>query len=229
MPAWPPSWWRVALRDIWRDIWLKAAGAAVYMTAYFYFYFLLLRDPPRPVTLFAPTALDRLLPFQPWAFWPYITLWAYVCLPAALQPTLPTLLRHALAAAALCAAGIGFYYFLPSAFSHMEAPWPPGHAGAFLGQMDLARNVFPSMHVAFTCFGAIWMNTMLTLLRAPRAARLASAVWCALIIYSTMAIKQHIVWDVMAGMALGLAWGGLSARWARPSLERARRRIEPAR
>jgi membrane-associated phospholipid phosphatase len=29
-------------------------------------------------------------------------------------------------------------------------------------------------------------------------------VWCAFIIYSTLAIKQHVMWDVLAGLLLGI-------------------------
>jgi len=143
------NWPHNALRNLWRLAWLKAAGSAAYMITYFHFYFELLRVPAGDVTVFPLTSIDRALPFQPWAFWPYISLWVYVCLPAALQPTLATLLRHGAAAAGLCFAGIGSYYFLPSTFVHEGPAWPVGHVGAFLGQVDLAHNVFPSMHVAF--------------------------------------------------------------------------------
>lgn len=220
------GWPRNALRNILRLTWLKTVGGAAYMFVYFHFYFLLLRHPVRAVTVFPLTDLDRALPFQPWSFWPYISMWVYVCLPSALQPTLATLLRHGVAAAGLCVIGIASYYFLPSTFQHAGEAWPAGHVGAFLGEVDLAHNVFPSMHVAFACFAMVWLRSSLQIFAAPRAWQVGSVLWCIVIVYSTLATKQHIVWDVLAGAIIGLLWGWVTERWARPGMARDQRRVE---
>ena len=151
------AWQRDALRNLFRLGWLKAAGSALYISVFFHYYFVLIRNPSHPVLMVPLTPFDLWLPFQPWAFWPYVSEWVFICLPAALQPNLPRLLFHGAAAAVLCAIGIASYYYLPSSFVYATPTWPAGHVGAFLTQMDETRNVFPSMHVAFACFACVWL------------------------------------------------------------------------
>jgi len=224
----PGRWWRQAGRNVWRLGWLKAAGSTLYMATFFHFYFLLLRNPAYPVTDLPPTSFDRWLPFQAWAFWPYVSQWVYVCLPAALQPDLKTLLRHGLAAGGLCIIGIGFYYYLPTSFTLAGGNWPADHPGAFLAQADQARNVFPSMHVAFACFSAVWVRSALRSIGAPGWLQALNLAWAMTIIYSTLAIKQHILWDVAAGVVLGLLWGWGTCRWARHQRDRDAPAKDPA-
>ena len=42
----------------------------------------------------------------------------------------------------------------------------------------------------------------------------ANMLWCGAIVYSTLATKQHVVLDVVGGLALGAAAGWASARLA---------------
>jgi len=202
------------LRIVFRLGWLKAAGTALYISVFFHYYFVLIRNPSHPVLMVPLTPFDLWLPFQPWAFWPYVSEWVFICLPAALQPNLPRLLFHGAAAAVLCAIGIASYYYLPSSFVYATPTWPAGHVGAFLTQMDETRNVFPSMHVAFACFACVWLASAMRSMGAPAWLRVANIVWCLLIVYSTLAIKQHVFWDAAAGLAVGLPWGWASNRWA---------------
>jgi membrane-associated phospholipid phosphatase len=83
---------------------------------------------------------------------------------------------------------------------------------SLLRSLDLAGNACPSLHVATAIFTAMAMHHLLRDLKAPPLLRRVSWVWCALIVYSTMAIKQHVLWDVLAGLALGLFFGWLYAR-----------------
>ncbi len=213
-----PHWRRQALRDFWRLGWLKAAGSSLYIAIFLHYYFVLVRDPAHPLLVVPLTPFDLWLPFQPWAFWPYASEWVYICLPAALLPDFSRLMRHGAAAAVLCAVGIAAYAWVPSSFVLAKPLWPAGHVGAFLGQMDATRNVFPSMHVAFASFACVWLGFILRSLGAPGWLRAVNIAWCALIVYSTLAIKQHVLWDAAAGFVLGLPWGWASARWAMPRL-----------
>jgi len=49
---------------------------------------------------------------------------------------------------------------------------------------------------------------------------LINACWCVGICYSTLATKQHLLIDVLAGAALGLAGGWWSVRASRSSKQR---------
>ena len=79
--------------------------------------------------------------------------------------------------------------------------------------VDASGNACPSMHVAVAIFSALWVERMLRGAGAPRALRWLNAAWFAAIAYSTLAIKQHVVLDVVAGAALGIAFVWPSLRW----------------
>ncbi|HWI11567.1 MAG TPA: phosphatase PAP2 family protein, partial [Burkholderiaceae bacterium] len=84
--------------------------------------------------------------------------------------------------------------------------------------VDAAGNACPSLHVAVAIFTAIWIDHVLRQARAPLALRAVNIGWFALIAWSTLAIKQHVVLDVAAGMLLGVAFALPSLHWrpARP-------------
>jgi membrane-associated phospholipid phosphatase len=65
---------------------------------------------------------------------------------------------------------------------------------------------------------AVRVDEVLRSTRSPLLLRLLNAAWFAVIVYSTLAIKQHVVWDVAAGALLGLIFVLPSLRW-RPGRE----------
>ena len=89
-----------------------------------------------------------------------------------------------------------------------------GYPGfGMLQGVDAAGNACPSMHVAIAMFTVIWIEHLLRHARAPVALRAFNVVWFLAITWSTLAIKQHVVLDVLAGALLGLAFALPSLRW----------------
>jgi hypothetical protein len=203
-------WWRFAswLRA---QFWLKTVGITAFMWLFFVGYFHLLREPVRPPIEMPLTPVDRWIGIHDWALWPYLSLWAYVVMPPALMPTARKLIRYGWWVGALCVAGLACFYWWPTAV-------PPqlmaeGHAGFdLLRGVDAAGNACPSMHVATACFSALWIDRLLRDLAMPRPLRTANLCWFLLIVWSTLAIKQHVWWDVVAGLMLALAIGLPSLR-----------------
>jgi membrane-associated phospholipid phosphatase len=74
------------------------------------------------------------------------------------------------------------------------------------------------MHVAFAVFSSIRIGDVLTRIGAPKSMRTANIVWFVAIVLSTLAIRQHVVLDVFAGLALGTFFAALSLRWRPGSL-----------
>jgi membrane-associated phospholipid phosphatase len=66
--------------------------------------------------------------------------------------------------------------------------------------------------VAAAVHAACWLHWRLQALGAPRWTRWASALQCLAIVWSTMAIRQHVFIDVACGAAVGLLFGWLSIR-----------------
>jgi membrane-associated phospholipid phosphatase len=88
-----------------------------------------------------------------------------------------------------------------------------------LHRVDEASNACPSMHVAVAIFTAVRVDAALRSMRVPLPARMLNVIWFMVIAYSTLAIKQHVVLDVVAGALLGLGFAMMSLRW-RPRLDR---------
>ncbi|HEX3729616.1 MAG TPA: phosphatase PAP2 family protein, partial [Opitutaceae bacterium] len=73
----------------------------------------------------------------------------------------------------------------------------------WLKSVDASDNACPSLHAAFALFSAIWLHRILRRVGAPHPLKLLNGLWCAGILYSAMALKQHVAVDILAGAALG--------------------------
>lgn len=175
---------------------LKIAGTVGFIAVFFLAYFETLNHPRFPVTVMAPGPVDGWIPYQGWTVGIYFTLWFYVSLPPALLAGRAALFRYGLVAAALAAAGLGIFALWPTKVVR--------EGGGFLKQVDPGGNACPSMHAAYAVLSAVVLHRILMHLRAPWGWRAANILWCAAILYSTLATKQHVFADLVAGSALGL-------------------------
>jgi membrane-associated phospholipid phosphatase len=210
LPADPPSaaWANELWRRFRRMFLLKLVGISAFMWAFFVAYFELLRHPAYPVAEMPLTALDRLIPFQPAAMGAYLSLWFYVGIAPGLMGSFRALVVHGLWAASLCGVGLACFYFWPTAVP--TAGHPPL---ALLQGVDAAGNACPSMHVAAAMFSAVCLDALLRRVQVPAPLRWVNAGWLLAIAYSTLAVKQHVVVDVIAGALLGLAFAMAAQRW----------------
>jgi membrane-associated phospholipid phosphatase len=199
------------LEDVGRRVrsrWLaKSLGTTAAITAFMIAYFILLRHPQFAVTIIPPTALDRWVTFTPWAVVPYASLWLYISLAPALiaeRETAPYLAS----AGALAFIGLAVFLFFPTAIIEPGINWARYPSVSFLKSLDAAGNACPSLHVAFSVLTALWLHRILMRINAPALARIGNWSWAALIIWSTLAIKQHLAIDMEAGAALGALIGG---------------------
>jgi len=181
---------------------------AVFFGAYFY----VLMNPAYPVTVMPVTLIDHLIPFQPLAFYVYVTLWVYVSLPPALLASRRELYGYGVAMAITCLVGLGVFHFWPTTIAPPDIDWTLHPGMEFLKDLDAAGNAFPSLHVATAAFSGIWLHHLLGRFGAPWSILLVNGAWCAGIVYSTMAIRQHVAVDVIAGLALGVLAAALSLR-----------------
>lgn len=198
-----PCWHRELRLRVSAHLTLKSLGIPAFFAGFFVLYFQLLRHPLFPVTEMPLTVVDRWLASHPAAIVPYLSLWVYAVLP-------PTFLRgrrevkaYTLAVAALTAAGLAIFCVWPSATPVANPTWAAHESFAFLKGVDAAGNACPSLHVAFAIFTAIWLERLLRQVGAPLGVRLLNAAWSVAIVYSTMAARQHVLVDVLGGIALG--------------------------
>lgn len=193
--------------------WLKALGTTAWTTVFFIGYFHLLRNPVHPVTVMPLTWVDRLVPFQPAMLWPYLSLWLYVGVAPGLQRGFWQLLAYGLWMVGLLGAGLAIFYFWPTAVPPSGIDRTPYPGFAMLEGVDASGNACPSMHVAVAVFTAVRLAAVLREIGAPAWPRWLNLAWVALIAWSTVAVRQHVALDVLAGAALGLAFALPSLRW----------------
>jgi len=195
---------------------LKTFGTTLFIAVFFAAYFYLLKQPAFPTTVMPFIWLDRLFDFQPLALPLYISLWVYVSLPVALLATRRELFGYGLAMATTCLAGLIVFYFWPTAVPAAHVDWSRYPDVNFLKNMDATGNACPSLHVTTAIFSGIWLHYLLRRLGVPLWLLVANVTWCVGIVYSTLATRQHVAVDVLAGFVLGTlaAWLSLRRRFA---------------
>ncbi len=196
-------WYKQATVLILKHMLLKSIGTMMFITVFFAAYFYLLTYPAYPTTIMPITVLDRLITFQPATLPLYLSLWLYVSLPPALLATRRELYQYGLAIASTCIIALIIFYFWPTAVPASTVDWPQSPEINFLKGIDAAGNASPSLHVATAFFSASWLHYLLCRIGTPRLILLFNWAWCTGIIYSTLAIRQHVAVDVFAGLLLG--------------------------
>ena len=207
-------WYRQVAAVLPRHVYLKSIGTTLFIGLFFGAYFYLLKDPAYPTTVMPTTWLDRLIGFQPLALPMYLSLWVYVSLPPALLATRRELYDYGLAMAGTCLAGLIVFYLWPTTVPAANIDWARYPNVDFLKSMDASGNACPSLHVTTAVFSGIWLHHLLRRFGAPQWILIVNWMWCIGIVYSTMATRQHVAVDVLAGLVLGVTPAYLSL-WQR--------------
>jgi membrane-associated phospholipid phosphatase len=193
------------LKAHWR---FKLMAGAIIGIAFFIGYFLLLGFHAFPVREIPATALDRLITFQPRALLLYLSLYLYVPIVPWLLDNKRDLNAYCLALSGLCLVGLVIFLFWPTAI-----PRPDSAAYRPLIAIDGPGNACPSLHAACAVFSALCIDRLARHLGDRGLARGLSWLWCLGILYATLATKQHVAIDLVAGTLLGAAWAGLYLRF----------------
>lgn len=212
-PAIPAPWYRQAAQVVTRHFYLKSIGTMIFISLFFSAYFYLLKHPAYPVTVMPFTLLDSLISFQPSALPVYLSLWVYVSLPPAFLATREELYGYGVAIALTCLAGLLVFYFWPTSAPAADIDWTRYPEMLFLKNMDASSNACPSLHVVTAFFSGIWLHHLLRRLAFPWWLLLINGAWCAAIVYSTLATRQHVAVDIGAGLLLGGLAAWLSLRY----------------
>jgi membrane-associated phospholipid phosphatase len=208
----PAVWLRRAGARIRHRWFTKMVGTVIAMSAFFITYFHLLNNPRIAVTTVPTIFLDQWVVFMPWAVVLYVSLWIYVPLAPSLLASTVVLRSYLWACVALSVVGFAIFLLWPTTVPTTDIAWSQHASILYLKAVDASGNAFPSLHVAFSVFTAIWLGRILRSLGAGRVARALNWLWCLGIVYSTMAIRQHVALDALSGAALGAlaAWAHLS-------------------
>ncbi len=159
-----------------------------------------------PAVLFLRTPFDVALPVVPVFVVPYVSLEPVIYFTLVVFLLFRTRLFQSvcLAAISIMLVSYGFYFFLQT-----EVIRPVLTSNDVFTQMirgvyagDNPFNDFPSLHTSISTLAAIYW------FRLDRRLGIVAAVWAALVVASTVLIKQHYMPDIFSGLALsfGMAW-----------------------
>jgi len=211
-----PNTWKDELAKRLRTRWLfKMLSTMIGIAGFFYAYFWVMRHPLSAMTAMPLTWMDELVVFWPQSFLLYISLWVYVGLGTALAKDLRELTAFGASSLVMIVVGLGIFMIAPTKVSGFPIDWSRYPSLAFLRSVDIAGNACPSLHAAFAVFTAFVVHSHLTAIRAARALRVCNVLWCLGILYSTMATRQHVALDVIAGSVLAVPASILYARAGR--------------
>jgi len=193
---------RVRLQTLWM---LKMFSTMGGIALFFYAYFWVMRHPLSAVTVMPAIRLDDFVAFSPHSFFLYVSLWVYVALGSALLKNAQELAAWGAASFVMIVVGLGVFLTLPTKVPDPEIDWSLYPSLQFLKTVDVSGNACPSLHAAFAVFSAVVLHRTLTAIRSARALLILNLVWGLGIVYSTVATRQHVVLDVIAGSLLAAA------------------------
>lgn len=204
------SWGSRFLRTLLRCFWFKSLGTTAFTFVFFLAYIHLLKYPTAQTTVIPRIWLDEWVGFNPLALIPYLSLWVYVSLPPIFMVRHSDIVAYGVRIGLLCLVGLGCFYLWPTAVPPADIDWARYPGMAFLKGVDAAGNACPSLHVATAVFSAIWLQRLLQAFGCPWWLKALSVLWCLAIVWSTLATRQHVALDALAGCALALLAGWLS-------------------
>ena len=102
--------------------------------------------------------------------------------------------------------------FWPTAVPAWNIDWTQYPDVGFLKNKVASGNACSSLHVATAVFSGTWLHHLLRRFSAPPWILICNFLWCIGIVYSTLATRQHVAVDVLAGLVLGVLAAYLSLR-----------------
>jgi len=158
----------------------------------------------RDVTLQLYLQQELSIPFVPEFIWIYLSLYLlFLTPPFFLEPRhMDVLGRQLIGATFFCGA---VFLVMPASLGfERTVPADPFYSALFgrMFELDLPHNLVPSLHVAFS---ALILMTLFKYVQTTMAKGVA-ALWLVLICLSTVLVHQHHLIDVIAGLAVAVAF-----------------------
>lgn len=126
--------------------------------------------------------------------------------------------RYAMGVAVMSAASFLIFYIFPVAAPRV-VNLPADGSMAWIVMYDGPLNAFPSLHAGFLIYTGLLAWRMFGHVM-PRVVAVGGLIWGGLILYSTIATRQHYALDLVAGAALGYVADWFAWRMS-PKLKRA--------
>jgi membrane-associated phospholipid phosphatase len=192
---------------LWR---LKLGVTAVVTVLFWSCYLLLSRHALLPVHTLPMTRLDTWVGFRPvpWA-WVYESIFLLTGVIPWLIISQEELRRYVSGFALLSVVSFAVFAFFPVA-SPRQAQMGASAFLIFITQVDGPLNAFPSLHAGCLVYTLALVRRLFGRQLNPLVAT-ALVIWAGLILFGTLATKQHYAVDLLAGGLLG--WAADRVAW----------------
>jgi len=159
------------------------------------------------------TPIDRLMPFNPWWVYAYLSMYVMILIPPVLAVSGDQLRRYAIGMAVMFVAAAVCFFLYPVAYDRPPYPTGAGPLYRLVVRMDQPINCIPSLHAGMTVYAMLYAARILAADPPPvrNIMLVLGWIWAALILYATLATKQHYFLDLPAGAML--AWVSHWVAW----------------
>lgn len=175
-------------------------------------YLCLQRHPLFAVTPLAGVWVDRSIPFLPGAVYLYESIWLLMPIAPWLMKSREELLGYSKGIALVAAASFAVFFFYPTSCPRPQGLPTDSLLYEALIKIDNELNAWPSLHAAFAVFHGACCQAVFSAARGCGTIRWLVWVWALGIVVATLLTKQHILFDALAGAALGFAGYALCCR-----------------
>jgi membrane-associated phospholipid phosphatase len=189
---------------------LKLGYTAVVSVCFWSIYLFLSRHPLFPIRPLPMTWLDDWAGFRPnpWA-WIYESIFLLTGVAPWLIVTREELRRYLIGFTLLSVVSFVLFAFFPVA-SPRPANLESNAFLVFITQVDGPLNAFPSLHAGCLIYNLALVRHLFGRQLSPLVA-MVLLIWAGLILFATLATKQHYVLDLLAGTLLG--WAADQVAW----------------
>jgi membrane-associated phospholipid phosphatase len=155
-----------------------------------------------PATKMPLSFFDRWIPFSDQAVWLYLSIYLLMPVSSFLMNRRDQIFRYAAGIILISLSADVVFIFWPTSCPRPEV------IGTNIGYQMLTRidnrfHAFPSLHAAFAIYSALCGGFVLRELGSRPFWRIGLWLWAFLILYATLATRQHVVVDIIAGGTLG--------------------------
>jgi membrane-associated phospholipid phosphatase len=155
-----------------------------------------------PAKNMQPTSFDRMIPFSDQAVWLYLSIYLLMPVGPFLMNNRNQIFRYAAGIILISLSANIIFIFRPTS---CPRPDVQGTIPAYqmLTTIDNSFHAFPSLHAAFAVYSALCGALVLRELNVSRRWRISLGLWAFMILFATLATKQHVLADIIAGSTLG--------------------------
>jgi membrane-associated phospholipid phosphatase len=154
-----------------------------------------------PVTNMPASFLDRMIPFSDQAVWLYLSIYLLMPIGPFLMDNRQQILRYAAGIVIISFVADSIFLFLPTACPRPDLTGTNAIYRALVF-IDNPFHACPSLHAAFAVYSACCGGLVFRELRVRCLLRTGLWLWALIILFATLATKQHVAADIAAGSAL---------------------------